>query len=229
MSNLNLHAPNLDKLSVNKFFKYNLGLNDTASALSNPALTKNYEYMQRLNTSQFSGRYPLVFMNEFFNINFLKFMSGANYPNLHSIIGAETDSKSPQNSLKFLLNTQHTRLDFLGKAWVNTPLINSDLHILNPLDIFNTSIFNKLNLLKFKELKSSDLSFLNSERNTRLLKAFNSSSYIQNFSSSDNATTSLIKNLFGYRGMGFSSDLYDYSKLAWPQVDNYARLLNNIT
>jgi hypothetical protein len=202
-------ATNLDKISVDKFFDYNLNTQFTHNSLTDSSHVD-------ITTSNINGTGS--------NLNFtpnLDFKSSTQYflnttntyPTLKDSLNSETDSKKPSNPIKSSTYASQKK-NLLYKDWVElNTLTQTDLTLPNPLTHFVSELFNKESVTKFKNLKSNDLQLLSSERNTRLLGNYNSTNYSHNFSKYNNDVSS-ISNKLAINTVGTNqSDSYALSQL----------------
>jgi hypothetical protein len=217
----------LDEKSSNKFFNYSLGQN------TSPFYSKNILSLSRFNysnSSSFSTESDInsyfKLMPSFFNkLGLFNFSFFLNYPNFLSTLSSETDSKHFSNNFKYLLNYKLKRKSIWDLQWSLNNSNYSDMSNLDSFNNFSGFSYNTDNLLKFKDLKSSNAQFLGSERTVRLLTNLNSNSYKSNLLSFSNYVSSFESktSLYGQ----FQNNMYSFSKLNWPDYDKHTRFFNN--
>jgi hypothetical protein len=220
-----LKTTNLDKISVDKFFDYNLN-----TQFNNTPLTDSSHIdITTSNINNANNNVNLNFMPNF-NVthNTQYFLNTSNtYPTLKEGLNSETDSKKPSNPIKSSTNLGQKK-NLLYKDWLqlNTQT-QTDLTSPNPLTYFVSELFNKESVSKFKNLKSNDLQLLSSERNTRLLGNYNSTNYTHNFSKYNNDVSSMKDKLSISSTGSDQYNTYTLSQLKWPNIDQNIRTFNN--
>jgi hypothetical protein len=204
----------LDKNSIDKFLSYNLNYNDSRNnGLNDYSTLSDYNHLLHTKNSTLTNNINNFFSNKPVKHVNLSLTSDTQYPTLNSFLGSETDAKQQTNTINFLPQNFLKKQKLLYKDWL--PSQNSlyiDTPLFNPTTKFNSNLFNKESLSKFKNLKSNDLQLLSSERNPRLLGNFNTTNYTQNFSKNDNNFNSISSNL---KNISLKSDhqLYNLSDL----------------
>jgi len=142
---------------------------------------------------------------------------------------AENDTKQHSNTFKYILNNKHKRKSIYNFNFLVNNLTlrdENDIQTIDPTNLFNSTVFNTENTLKFKDYKSSNAQFLGSERTVRLLNNLNSNMFKWNISASPNTTTTLSNNLLNY---GKSQNyLYSSSISNWSDVTKNSSFSNNI-
>jgi hypothetical protein len=181
-SSLPMNTTLLDTKGIGTFFSYNLSknwINKESNILNINRLDyvgsqKNNELSESLLTNLVK-----IIPNKTTLFNTLDFNCFINTPNMFSVMDAENDSKQHSNNFKYVLNNKHKKksiynFNFLTNNFIN---INNNVDTMNPTILFNSTIFNTENTLKFKDYKSSNAQFLGSERTVRLLNNVNSNMF----------------------------------------------------
>jgi hypothetical protein len=181
-STLPLFNTLLDTASVDKLFTYNLNNSTQQKNIhQNPLSVNRLGYDTYGNGSSSNEatvyQYFKLFPQKFTRFNDLDFSFFIKLPNAFSVLSAENDSKQYANPFKYSLNFKHKKKLLWNYQYnmADYSALNLDTHSL--YNKFSNELYNSENILKFKDLKSSNAQFLGSERTARLLKNLNSNSY----------------------------------------------------
>lgn len=231
MSSTKSPLTTLDKHSIDKYLSYNLNTHKSnAEPVNDYSHISDHSHTKR-NAPDAVTSYGKNVSNYLSNKSpdnrHQSLSTSTQYPTLNSFINSETDSKQTTNTLKFVPQMALKKQKLLYKDWLPEQIsLGKDTVTFNPTNKFATKLFNKEGISKFKNLKSNDMQLLSNERNPRLLGNFNSNTYTQNFSQTDNNLDSISLNLKNL-GIKSESNAYNLSKLQWPHMDQVTRVFNN--
>jgi hypothetical protein len=199
----------IDSKNINKFLNYNYNINYNSKSSVNDL--SNIKLHNRNSKNNF------LKVNEMVNtLNLSKnklYTQFLNYPTKTSLLNSENDAKQYNNTIKYNLNLKFNKKNFLGKDYINSFTDNSDISSNLFLDNLTSSLQNTNLAYRFKNLKSSNLSYLPNEKNVRLVdniflkkSNFNFLTEENNFENITkyNLTNSVINN---YENMYFNSNL----------------------
>jgi hypothetical protein len=158
---------NLESKSVSKYLNYNFGINSPASKLSSfNSLTNNYNenYHSDLeNSSRLRSNLALISDS---NNGYNSSTDAASYN-----INNTTDGKFHNNAVKLLLSSANNR-----KSAIDTSTTSVDLNSsTNASSVISSKFSNVESNSKFKDLKSPNLGFLSSDKNSRLVAKMHTS------------------------------------------------------
>jgi hypothetical protein len=168
----------LDNTSFNKLFNYNNTLYDFIS--SNPLDISRYKYVSGITDG---GKYLVenqivkALDNSYSKKDFSIFKDFIVQPNAFSVLSNESDSKQFSNNFKYSLGLKAKRKLQWNFKWCGDTSLISDISIGSPYNFFSSHLFNSENLLKFKDLKSSNMQFLGSEKTARFISNINASNF----------------------------------------------------
>lgn len=209
-SNANSHL-SLDKLSVDKYLDYNL--NTVVKKAPETALAHNSLPPTNTSASQFDLRHSfsnsgIIAMpqdNTPAGISISK-LDSENFDKL--TINSTSDSRYFSNPVRPL-----TAMPQSPKNAANLQINNySDLAVLQPSDEISSSQNNSTSFSRFKELKSPNLGFLSSDKNSRLISKLHSSKGQYNLAKNSNNLLDLVSTLTHDTSSTPESAIYDSSK-----------------
>jgi hypothetical protein len=197
------YSTGLDNKSTSLFLKYNFNLQASGSTRGfyNQFMPENNSTALKSNAIINTTNNSVVGLEHGPAIT-----SFLNKPELLSTINSTSDGKSFSNPMKYILN-------FSPKK----PAASLSLGVGNDLSAINVSTTpaagssNDTFTNKFKDLKSPNLSFLSSEKNTRLLDKVNPSKTNFNLSQYSNNLNSVVANTILSNQSSNESSLYDNS------------------
>jgi hypothetical protein len=158
---------NLESKSVSKYLNYNFGINSPASKLSSfNSLTNNYNenYHSDLeNSSRLRSNLALISDS---NNGYNSSTDAASYN-----INNTTDGKFHNNAVKPLLSSANNRKSAIDISTTSVDLNSST----NASSTISSKFSNVESNSKFKDLKSPNLGFLSSDKNSRLVAKMHTS------------------------------------------------------
>jgi hypothetical protein len=212
-------SSNLESKSVNKLLDYNFNLN---TSRHKPLVFNNYLNLEPKN-------YFLdVASSERLNSNLLstspiddKSISFLDISKNSLNVNGTSDGKYYNNPLKAILNTNNSR-----KLSLSLPVDNvNDLSINLGLSEVSIKFSNTELSSKFKELKSSNMSFLSPDKNTRLIEKIHSSKSQLNFSNEASNLSDILNKISVGSSAASESEIYNSSKTDWVSPLSLAKLL----
>jgi len=197
------YSTGLDNSSTYKFLKYNFGVESASTSRNfynqfspdnaSTALSSNKILNMTNNSSLSLDHNPHL-------------LSILNKPSLLSSINSTSDGKSFSNPMKYILNFSSKKPSVSLSANANADLFSIN-HSSSPVLESNNEGFTN----KFKDLKSPNLGFLTSEKNSRLLDKVNATKTNFSLSQHSNNLNSIVANtLLSNQGSNEAS-LYDNS------------------
>jgi len=176
-SNMGLFSTLIDKPNLNLFLAYNYGQPFSTTTTN-------------LNTSELGTKTIETFQpSPIFN----KFLQNETQPNS---LKPGSDSKVYTNNLRYFLMPKFKNLAFGNLMSTSDMGFTNDLSLLSSANNPLNNLLNKPLAYKFSNLKSSNLQFLSSERNSRLVNNVSLSKNNYNYSSNLNLTEDFINNTF---------------------------------
>jgi hypothetical protein len=218
-----LFSTALDNYAMKVFFEYNFNKNLSSNTKYNTLGSNRLSYKTSYNTHCIDSTHfnykPL--MQTTTVLNKLSFNIFKNIPSYNSLISAESDSKTFSNNFKYMLYPYYKKKALWNLPWINSSLDNSEFTSSTPFNNFPNALLNSENLLKFRDIKSSNLQFLGSEKTVRMLTNLNSNNYSYNIRPSVNYT-SLINNQA--QDSSFTQNIiYTTSSLNWLDLEKNIR------
>jgi hypothetical protein len=156
----------------------------------------------------------------------LGFKSFIESPQKTSIPDSETDQKTRKNPLKYALAPLPDKYEVSnGVDWLSSK---------NPTDFESPSSNNLLDSLTnsavrygFKDLKSSNLSVLSTDRNTRLIEGLTVGSTNRQFDAATNSLNALVNSQLNSENSLSINNLFNSSSTQWASMDSSSRLVGS--
>ena len=220
----------MENKNIDKFLKYNTSLNKKNDSTYNKyfndfSLLKTHPRGSELDSSSKLTElsYNLGHHTAPLFGQFLK------YKDRLALLSSESDAKQVGNPFKYLLWGKFTNKSFLGKIWSNVNLDNSDLTNNTPLNNLTSKIQNNTLSYRFKDLKSSNLSYLTGERNVRLVDNIPTRKTNINLTSTQNNLNALIQNNISNNIHNAAENLFLNSSINWNNSNILKQLFSTGT
>ena len=104
---------------------------------------------------------------------------------------------------------------------------SNDFNLPTTTNLFSNEVLNTSSAYRFKDLKSSNLSMLTSERNPRLIENLNPSKSNYNYNVEENNLNNIINNALNKQVSFDQNDFYQNSDLNWISKTTLFKLMNN--
>jgi hypothetical protein len=212
---------------MEKYLSYNLSIDGTQSNNANffsnlPEFTSDSSKIDLDN----SARLKDLVSNHASLVNLT--LSNLDSPNLDkNTVNSTADGKFTSNTLRSLLASFSSR-----KNVFNSPIIpQSDLLINVPTSQVYATLINNSSSSKFKELKSPNMGFLSTDKNSRLISKLHSSKGQYNFSHKNNNLQDIISSIADNNTSPNELNSYNFSNSSWASnsVVNKLTSLNSVT
>jgi hypothetical protein len=187
----------IDKKSVDKILDYNYNVKDNINPSFSNESVNLLENASSSNASMLNNLYGDV------NATNLNVSISSENPTLQNSNNSTSDAKGHANSLKY---------STLGKATSLNVKTLSDLQELKSNSLPYQYENESPRTFKFKEPSSSNLSFLSSEKNVRLIDSINPTKFNPSISNSSNNLEELVADSIGESIVPNMSSIYSSSK-----------------
>jgi len=197
------YSTGLDNKSTDLFLKYNFNLqaSNSTRAFYNQFMPENSSTALKSNAIVDTTNSSIIGLDHGPAITSL-----LNKPELLSLINSTSDGKSFSNPMKYILNFSSKK-----PATALNLGANNDLSAINASTAPMSDSSNITFTNKFRDLKSPNLGFLSSEKNTRLLDKVNPTKTNFNLSQHSNNLNSIVANTILSNQSSNESSLYDNS------------------
>lgn len=222
----NNFSTTLDNKSLSKFVDYNYS-KDTTSNSS----WENYNLNTSNRQSSFSPNQDVLnktdLLSSYTTSGAQNIKDLSNYPIKSSIIDSNTDSKTPINNFKYLLNNKLVKKNTINSNSLYNNIASSDFIMSDNSTHYSSELLNKPLSYRFTDLKPGSSTLLASERSVRLLNNLNSSKVNSNFTLSDNNLNALVSTSLENNLSVSQENLFNNSSVNWVGDSNMSRLLSS--
>jgi hypothetical protein len=190
----------LDSNSVDKIMSYNYGIEKPQKASfygQNTSITS-----ANPNTTLDLSVADSVLHDSITNLNTV--VHSLENPTTQNSLGSTADSKTHTNPLKYVESSK--------AKTSSSSILSSDLQALNTVGLPYGSDDNVGNSFKFKDNKSTNMGFLSSEKNVRLIDNLNPSKLNSSLSEGNNNMEDIVSNSIGESIVPNTYNIYSSSK-----------------
>jgi hypothetical protein len=220
----------IDSSSLEKHAHYNLNAAPAPSDLDFSRNLNTVSNANKVSTDAASLRIASLLSSQGLSSNDALFSSFLQHPTKASIADSETDQKSHKNPLKYALGDKWIKAEISSKATLGDVFSPSDFETPSELSSVASAITDADSNYRFKNLKSSNLSVLATDRNTRLISDLLVGKTNRQFDGSSNSLNSLINSQVNAEPALPAMNLFNSSTAQWANATSATRLVgNNLT
>lgn len=206
----------LESKSVNKYLNYNFGVNSEIGKLNSfNNLSSNYSqdyYLDLEKSNRLKDSISLISDN---STNTFLSTDPASYS-----VNSTTDGKFSNNLVKPLLATNSTRKVAIDGSEAS----NLDLASANVSSVISSKFSNLESSSKFKDLKSPNMGFLSTDKNSRLISKIHTSKGQFNLSSKNSNLADIISQVNSENSSNSDLAVYNASINDWVPANTITKL-----